>query len=109
MRGKMIVLELFDDEVEALMEVGRYSSKKEALSHALEVLLLANPSLRLEVIVRLFKMDKVTLEKGFELAGIGLESFKEELSLRGIERIVDVEVGEVERGTKAIREMRPTR
>ncbi len=109
MRGKMMVLDLFDDEVEALMEVGRYSSKKEALSHALEVLLLANPNLRLDVAVHLFKTAKVTLEKAAELAGIGLESFKEELSLRGIERIVDIEEGEVKRGAETIRELRSIR
>lgn len=106
MKGKPIVPELFEEEVKALMEVGGYSSEKEVLSHSLEVLLLANPTLRLDVAICLYKNNKITMEKGSEIAGVGFERFKEELGKNGITRIVDVEEGEIEESLKLINKMR---
>ena len=84
MKGNPIAPELFEEEVKALMEVGGYSSEREVLSHSLEILLLANPTLRLGVAIHLYKENKVTLEKGSEIAGIGFERFKEELAKSGV-------------------------
>ena len=106
MKRKPIVPELFEEEVKALMEVGGYPSEREALSHSLEVLLFANPTLSLGVAIHLYKKDKVTLEKGAEIAGIGLERFKEELSKKGFKRKVDVEEGEIEESVKLIKTMK---
>lgn len=106
MKTKPLVPELFEEEVNALMEVGGYPSERDALSHSVEVLLLANPTLRLGVALHLYMKDKVTLEKGAEMAGVGLERFKEELAKKGITRIVDVEEGEIEEGIKLIKTMK---
>ncbi len=106
MKGNPIAPELFEEEVKALMEVGGYSSEREVLSHSLEILLLANPTLRLGVAIHLYKENKVTLEKGSEIAGIGFERFKEELAKSGVTRIVDIEEGEIEESLKLIKGMK---
>lgn len=109
MKRKPIGPELFEEKVKALREVGRYPSEREALSHSLEVLLLANPTLSLGVAIRLYKNNQVTLEKGSEIAGIGIERFKEELTKKGLKRVIDVEEGEMKESLKLIKEMKLSR
>lgn len=93
-----------DEELEAIVRAGAYPSKDEAVRHALEVLLLANPPLRLKTAIELYRSGKVTLARGAEIAGVGHEAFKEALTEAGIERIIDVEPDEVRSGARAILE-----
>jgi hypothetical protein len=52
--SKIVSLELFEDELRAVVRVGGYKSKK-AVGHALEVLLTANPDLRIRTAVELYR------------------------------------------------------
>jgi len=106
MNRRIVSSELFEEEVKALLKEGGYRSKEDALLHALEVLLSANPHLRVGVAVRLFERGKVTLERASEIGGIGMEEFKEELSKRGIKRIVDAGNGELETGVESVKKLR---
>ena len=40
--------------MKAVMQAGNYESKEEAIGHALEVLLVANPQLRVDTAVELY-------------------------------------------------------
>jgi len=76
-------------EVEALLRTRLYGSKKELMNDAVRALMEMRPDLRVEVAVELYREREVTLWRAAEVAGMGLEEFKEVLSSRGIK----IEVG----------------
>lgn len=98
--------EWLEDELDAIVHAGRYRSKQEALQHALEVLLVANPSLRFDVAIELFRRGKITLARGAEIAGIELEAFKEALAELGIPLVVDADPAEVASNADMIGQIR---
>ena len=51
-------LELLEDELQAVTQAGAYKSKEEAIGHALEVLLAANPPLRVKTAIELYRREK---------------------------------------------------
>ena len=53
--GNRLSLELLEDEIRAVVRARDYQSKREAISHALEVLLAANPLLRLNTAIELYR------------------------------------------------------
>lgn len=76
----MVKLELLEEELQAVMRAGGYRSKQEAVRHALEVLLAANPDLHICTPIELYRRGKITLSRGAEMAGLELEAFKEKLA-----------------------------
>ena len=98
--------ELLEDELQAVIQAGAYKSKEEAIEHALEVLLAANPQLRVDTTIELYRQAKVTLSRAAEIAGLEWDLFKQKLSERGIEVIVDESPDEVQAGASLIRRLR---
>ena len=98
--------ELLEDELQAVTRAGGYKSKEAAMEHALAVLLAANPPLRVETAVELYRQKKVTLSRAAEIAGLEWEAFKEKLSARGIETTVEEAPDEVQAGATLIRRLR---
>lgn len=94
--------ERLDEELEAIVRAGAYSSKNEAVRHALEILLLANPQLRVKTAIELYRDGKITLSRAAEIAGTNIEAFKETLAEAGVERVIDAEPEEVRSGAQAI-------
>ena len=99
-------LELLEDEIKAITQAGAYKSKEEVIGHALEVLLAANPQLRLNTAIELYRQDKVTLSRAAEVAGLEWDSFKEKLSERGIKVTVEESPDDVQAGAALIRRLR---
>ena len=99
-------LELLEDELQAVTQAGAYKSKEEAIEHALEVLLAANPQLRVDTAIELYRLEKVTLSRAAEVAGLERETFREQLSDRGIEVTVDESPDDVQAGAALIRRLR---
>ncbi len=99
-------LELLEDELQAVTQAGAYKSKEEAIGHALEVLLAANPQLRLNTAIELYRQEKVTLSRAAEIAGLEWDAFKEKLRERGIEVMVDESLDDVQAGAALIRRLR---
>ena len=99
-------LELLEDELQAVTQAGAYTSKEQAIEHALQVLLAANPQLRVDTAIELYRREKVTLSRAAEIAGLEWDAFKEKLSDRGIETIVDESPAEVQAGVELIRQVR---
>jgi predicted HTH domain antitoxin len=104
--ANIISLDLLDDELGAVVRAGDYQSKEEAIGHALEVLLAANPPLRVKTAVELYRRDKVTLARAAEIAGLELETFKERLAEREGPRHIDAPPEEVRAGAELIRRQR---
>ena len=101
-----MTLELLEDELQAVTQAGAYTSKEEAIEHALAVLLAANPQLRVDTAIELYRQEKVTLSRAAEIAGLEWDAFKEKLSERGIETMVDESPDEVQAGAALIRRLR---
>ena len=99
-------LELLEDELSAVVRAGAYHSKEEAISHALEVLLTANPQLRLHTALELYRQRKVTLSRAAEIAGLELETFKERLADQALTIPVEEEAEEVDAGVAQLRRLR---
>jgi hypothetical protein len=53
--ANIIHLESLEDELQAVVHAGDYPSQEDAIRHALEVLLVANPPLRLSTAVELYR------------------------------------------------------
>src|SRR5438093_4413876 len=82
--ARIIDLALLEDELTAVVQAGDYISREEAIGHALEVLLAANPPLRISTAVELYRRGKVTLTRAAEIAGLELEAWKEQLAERNV-------------------------
>lgn len=104
--AKIVSLELLEDELRAVVRAGGYRSRKEAVGHALEVLLTANPHLRMSTAVELYHRRKVTLSRAAEVAGMELEAFKERLAKEGVPLRVDESPEEVRVGADLIHRLR---
>jgi predicted HTH domain antitoxin len=99
-------LEFLEDEIKAVVQAGHYPSEREAIGHALEVLLAADPLLRINTAVELYRQGKVTLSRAAELAGLEMESFKERLAQQGLSIPVDETPEEIYAGAEMIRRLR---
>lgn len=98
--------ELLEDELEAVVRAGAYQSREEAIGHALEVLLAANPSLRLDTAVEMYRKGRVSLARAAEVAGLEIEGFKAKLGEENVPIIVDEPPEEIYRGAELIRRLR---
>ena len=105
----IVTEELMDKELKAILKAGGYGSKKAVVGHALEVLLAANPSLRLAMAAELYRTGEVTLSRASEIGGLDMESFKDHLTEKGVERIVEVSKEEIAKGAERIRTYRRRR
>jgi predicted HTH domain antitoxin len=102
----IVGLELLEDELKAVVRAGNYRSTKEAVGHALDVLLAANAQLRVSTAVELYRRGKVTLSRAAETANMELETFKEELAGKGVPIRVDESPEEIRAGAHVIHHIR---
>jgi predicted HTH domain antitoxin len=104
--ANIVSSELLEDILRALARAGGYRSKQEAMRHALEVLLAANPHLRTQTAIDLYGHGKVTLSRAAEIAQMEVEAFKEQLAEKGLSREVDEAADEVRAGANLIHRLR---
>jgi len=102
-------IELLEEELESVVKVGHYKSRNDLIRHALEVLLTANPALRMEVAVDLYRMGKITLARAAELAGLDRETFKTCLEDHGVSIWIDESVEDVHTGANLIHRLRKSK
>jgi predicted HTH domain antitoxin len=103
-----IPIEMLDDNLGALMVAGGYDSEREMIRDALEALVDANPALRLELAMTLWKEKKITLSRAVEIAQSDHESFKQEIAKRGLFIEIDSDVEEILKAEERIRHIRRT-
>ena len=84
---------IYENEIDAVVKAGYYSSKSDVVRDALRLLFDTKENLKLSAAIEMFKSGKVTLGKAAEIAGMNMISFKEILKDRGIqvEIVVDSE------------------
>ena len=102
----IVTEDLLDKELKAILKAGGYGSEKAVVGHALEVLLAANPPLRLAMAVELYRTGEVTLERALEIGGLDVEAFKDHLAEKGIDRVVDASQKEIAEGVDRIKKYR---
>ncbi|MSS70221.1 MAG: UPF0175 family protein [Candidatus Latescibacteria bacterium] len=102
----IVTEDLLDKELKAILKAGGYGSEKAVVGHALEVLLAANPSLRLAMAVELYRTGEVTLERASEIGGHDVESFKDHLAEKGVDRIVEGPKEEIAEGLDRVKKYR---
>ena len=103
---KIVDSELLEDGLEAVVRAGGYASKQDAVEHALEVLLAANPDLRRRTAIELYRQGKVTLLRAMEIADLELEAFKKVLVDNDVPIRVDEAPDDVRRGAALVRQLR---
>ena len=83
--------QIYQDEIDAVVNVGYYSSKSDVVRDALRLLFDTKGSLKLSAAIEMYKSGQVTMSKAAEIAGMNTISFKEILKDRGIkiEIVVD--------------------
>ncbi len=97
---------LIEDEIDALIEAGYYSSKSDVVKDALRTLLETKSNLRVAASVEMYKGGKVSIGKAAELAGMSLIEFKEVLINRGIKRQIRVDKKDIMKSDRLIKKMR---
>jgi predicted HTH domain antitoxin len=80
---------LFEAEMDALVESKVYPNREELIHDAFRALLRAKPNLRIESSIGLYLKEQVSFSQAAELAGLCAEELKNILSERGIYREVD--------------------
>jgi predicted HTH domain antitoxin len=89
-------------ELAALVEAGNYESEREAIRDALEALIDANPNLRLEMAITLWKRKQITLGRAVKIARSDHETIKQELAKRGLYIEIDMSAEEIKREARQI-------
>ena len=98
--------ESLEEELRAVVHAGAYESREEAIGHALDVLLAANPTLRVNTAVELYRQQTVTVARAAEIASLELDTFKEQLAAHGLAVRVEEGPDEVRAGAEQIRRLR---
>lgn len=102
----IVKLELLEEELQAVVRAGGYRSKQEAVRYALEVLLAANPDLRIRTAIELYRRGKITLSRGAEMAELELEAFKEKLAAAEVPIQVDESPEAIHTGVELLHRLR---
>ncbi len=75
---------LMEDEIDALIEAGYYSSKSDVVKDAVREMLEKNKNLRIAAAIEMYRKGRISIGRAAEVADISLEEFKEALKERGI-------------------------
>jgi len=67
-----------------LVDLALYKDEQEVINEGIRYILRSRPEYRIEVAVKRYKEESVSLGKAADLAGISLEEMKEVLRSRGV-------------------------
>ena len=93
---------LMEDEIDALVTAGYYSSKSEVIKDAVRTLLETKSNLKLAASLEMYKKGRISIGRAADLAGIGLIEFKELLSVKGVEREMSVDYKDMKNSDQLI-------
>jgi len=80
--------DMIKEGIDSLIRAGYYESRDKLLDDAFRTMLEVRPILKTEMVVELYKTEKISLSRAAEIAGMPTESFKNILEQRGVKRIV---------------------
>ena len=97
---------IMEQEIDALIEAGYYSSKSDVVKDAMRGLLEKNKNLRIAAAVAMYKKGGVSLGRAAEIADMSLGEFKQVLKDRGIKIIVESSKSDMKMADKIMKKMR---
>ena len=98
---------LIEEEIKALIEVGRFSSREDFVEEAIRFFLQVNAELRIDAAIKLYLDKEVSLARAAEIAGLHREEFKSVLKSRGIKIIVEAPpLEEIKRKAELMRKIK---
>jgi len=97
---------LLEDEMEALVEAGYYSSKADVIKDAVRTLMETKTNLRLIASIEMYKKERISLERAADIAGISVIEFKDVLINQDIKRQLHVDTNELKKSDELIRKMK---
>ena len=77
---------MVEKKIHALIETKYYPSISEVVKDAFRTLFATKPALKIISAVYLYSNNEVSISKAAEIAGVGIEEFKEILASRGVKR-----------------------
>jgi predicted HTH domain antitoxin len=80
---------LVREGIDVLVKSRYFDSKDELVDEAVRTLLEVKPALKTVIAVELYKKGTISLSRASEIAGVSTEGFKELLTSRGINRVVN--------------------
>jgi len=89
-----------------LVALGLYGTEQDVIDDGIRHILRSHPEYKIEIAVKKYKQEEVSLGKAADIAGISLEDMKELLgtrgvALKGLESIKEIQE-DVERARKAM-------
>lgn len=97
---------LMEEEIDALIDAGYYSSKSDVVKDAVRELLDKNHKLRIAAAVEMYKDGKASIGKASEIAEMSLVEFKETLKDRGIKIVLKNDKKMLKDSDKIMKKMR---
>src|SRR3989338_4329026 len=97
---------LMEEEIEALIDAGYYSSKSDVVKDAIRELLEKNSNLRIAASVEMYRKGIASLGKAAEIAGMSLEKFKTVLKDRKIKIIAKASKSDIIESDKIMKKMK---
>ena len=93
---KLAMPDLMRRELKIITETGYYENVDEFILEAIKTLLMARKDLRVEIACRMFQKGEISLGKAMEISGLNIVRIKKSLKERGIERVSDESLEEIE-------------
>jgi len=75
---------ILEKEINALVKKGIYKNKEAIYADALRFFFRYKPEILIEAAIELYKSREIAFSKAAEIAGLDIESLKEELVRRGL-------------------------
>ncbi|MBI2583706.1 MAG: UPF0175 family protein [Candidatus Aenigmarchaeota archaeon] len=97
---------IMEEEIEALIEAGYYSSKSDVVKDAIRELLEKNRNLRTAAAVEMYKKGNVSLGRAAEIADMNIVEFKEVLRDRGVKIPAGVDREAIKSSDKVMKRIR---
>ena len=107
MTENIILPELIESEIDALVKCGMYSSKSELLRKAFLSLWEGNTELKIAASIRMFLDKEISLAKAAQIAGLNREEFKNVLRKKGIK--IEISSPSLEKLTEQVKLIRKSR
>ena len=99
--------EVYESEINAIIDAGCYVNESEVIRDALKILFESRPNLKIAAAIEMYKKEEVTLGRAAEIAGMGIIEFKDVLRDRGIKIIVlKTSIDKLDKQVARIREIR---
>ena len=97
---------VMEDEIDALIEAGYYSSKSDVVKDAIREMLEKNKNLRTAAAIEMYKSGKISIGRAAEIADMSLPDFKEALKERGIKITVEASRKDMKKSDTIMKKMR---